>query len=79
MWLYLMLVVVVIIGACFLGSAVFLGWFEVKNRPREEQFWCARHGNFRKSHALPMANTLVCPRCYMNALKEGDKVALWKK
>lgn len=80
-WLVVASIVVILVGSAFLGSAVLEGYLQVKNAPREPMFFCAKgHGHFRKGYALPIAGVLVCPMCYLNALRNGsDKVSLWRR
>lgn len=73
------IIVGLLIAGAFIASAVVGGYVQVKTAPREEMMWCHKHGHYRKGHCLPIGGTLVCPTCYLGALKEADNVALWKK
>jgi hypothetical protein len=72
----LIVVLVVIVFVCAAGSAVGEAWMDVRQKPKEEMFWCFRHGYFRKKHCLPLfpelggtaKNSFVCPSCYYDAV-----------
>lgn len=69
----------VIIGVC---AAVLEAYIDIKNRPREDMFWCHKHGPIRKKHLLPLfpdlggrpINSNVCPMCYKAAVWDNVKV-----
>jgi hypothetical protein len=54
------------------GLVILEAVIDFYNRPKEEMFWCFKHGYFRKKHALPLfpdmggtaENSYVCPTCY---------------
>ena len=75
----LIITIILILGVTyFFGAAIVGGYLDVKSAPREPMEWCPTHGHFRRGHCLPMADTLVCPRCYLDSIKKADKVELWK-
>jgi hypothetical protein len=81
-WAWLILCSVtayILIGVC---AAVLEAYIDVKNKPREEMFWCTKHGPIRKQHTLPLfpelggrpLNSHVCPMCYKQAVWGDVKV-----
>lgn len=57
----------------FYGSAWLLAYVDYKSRPREPMEWCHKHGHFRKGHCLPLAGTLYCPQCYLEAMQQAKR------
>ncbi len=65
-------IVVLVVGAVYILSAIPQAYAEFKTRPREPMQWCHQHGYFRKKHVLPFMGTTVCPRCYMEAWNKAE-------
>lgn len=78
---YLLTIVLLIV--CFLiaaGTAILEAYLEVRKKPKEEMFWCAKcspkMGPFRKTHCLPLFpelmgradNSFVCPMCFKSVV-----------
>ncbi len=64
--------------ACFIVASVVLGvigaYADVKSRPKEAMYWCAKHGAFRRKHVLPVGGmTEVCPMCFHQAWVDAGK------
>jgi hypothetical protein len=60
-------------------TAVLEAWMDFKSKPKEEMFWCTKHGYFRKIHCVPLfpelggtaQNSFICPTCYHDQVFKG--------
>jgi hypothetical protein len=68
----LVCIFIILIFATAAGTAVLEAYIDFKGKPKEEMFWCTKHGYFRKQHCLPLfpelggtaENSFICPTCY---------------
>ena len=79
---------VVLVAVCFAmaaGSAILEAWLDIRQRPKEDMFWCSTcQQYFRKKHALKLfpdmpdtvQNSFICPSCYYRAVWENPDKAL---
>lgn len=78
----ILIVFVLVIAA---GSAVLEAYLELRKKPKEEMFWCNKHGYFRKKHCLPLfpelmgtaSNSFVCPTCYKEVVWDNPNKKLY--
>lgn len=64
-------VVLVLLGLYAL--AVIVGaWLKVKGAPREEMFWCSKHGEIRKKYCIDFAGMPYCSLCFHERMKGID-------
>jgi hypothetical protein len=65
------------------GTAILEAYIDTHKRPRENMFWCHRHGPMRSKHCLPlfpglqMSNGkpyIMCPLCYKEGVFDQVKV-----
>lgn len=66
-------VIIMVVALLFIGSAIFNAYYQVKNTPREDMFWCHKHGTIRKKLVLDLGYTQVCPLCYREALEKAEQ------
>jgi hypothetical protein len=76
----LFIVLIIIAFVLAVGSAVLEAWLDIRQRPKEDMFWCSTcQQYFRKQHALKLfpdmpdsvQNSFVCPSCYYKAVFEN--------
>lgn len=76
----LLIVLTVLVFLILAGAAVLEAWLDTRKRPKEEMFWCSKHGPVRKKHCLPLfpgmkkqngEDFLVCPMCYRDSVFRG--------
>lgn len=78
-----LIAVLLVVGFIFIASAVILeAWMDTRKRPREEMFWCNKHGFVRKKHCLELfpgmkkqngGPFLGCPFCLQSVMVDVEK------
>jgi hypothetical protein len=82
----LILIVIILAFGIAAGSAILEAWLEVRKRPKEEMFFCHKHGQFRKKHCLPLfpelggkaQNSFICPSCYRDIVFTNPNKKLYE-
>jgi hypothetical protein len=83
MW-KLIIFILVLLFLIASGMAVLEAWLEVRKKPKEEMFWCNKHGYFRKKHCLKLfpelsdsvLSSFVCPLCYKETVFDNPNKTL---
>jgi len=76
LWVGIALVLCITVFVLLTAIDIYLDERDKVNKsPKEEMFWCQKHGFFRKKHCLHLfpqlgdqiQNAYVCPICYKEA------------
>lgn len=63
----------VVIGLGYGLWTVVSGYLAVKYAPREEMFFCQKHGMLRKANCLEFLGTPACSICFHDNLVDAEK------
>ena len=67
-WILIPVIGIVCYGLWSLVGGIAGAFVDIKKRPREDMYWCSKHGYFRRKHVLPIEGiTEVCPICFKQA------------
>jgi len=80
-------IVIIFVFTVAVVTAALEGYFDYKekdNAPKEEMFWCNKHGAFPKRLCLPLfphlggkpANSFICPTCFKNVTFDNPDARL---
>lgn len=70
---YVLIIILLLFGH-IIGAAlaIFEAWMDTRKIPREDMYWCNKHGAIRKKHCLPLfpgmtqrngEPFIICPHC----------------
>lgn len=87
MKIVIIIVIVLIVSYIIwgIGTALLQAYLEHNKKPKEEMFWCSKHGYFRKKHCLQLfpelqgtpLNSWICPSCYKTAVFDDPNRKLY--
>ena len=67
---YLWLLTLIPIYPLFLAVRA---WIAVKATPREEMFWCSKHGAIRSSGTIEFIGVRSCGLCFHETMRRAER------
>ena len=70
-------IAIIFVVACGVGYLIWVwggAYVEVKAAPREEMFYCDKHGPIRKQHVIKFLDSDYCPICFHERSSKAERI-----